>query len=363
MHEIVINLHMHTRYSDGTGLHRDLAQAAIRAGLDALIVTDHNVWVEGVEGYYGNGDQRVLLLVGEEVHDRTRDPQKNHLLVFGAQREMAPYADDPQRLIQAVQQAGGLAFIAHPHDPAAPTFAEPDISWVDWDVTGYHGLELWNAMSEFKGHLRSWAHAIYYAFQFHRVAVGPYPEAIRRWDALLAQGKRVVAIAGSDAHALRYEVGPIHKILFPYEWHFRAINTHLLLPIPLQGEVSTDRALIYEALRQGRAFLANDLLHPARGFRFTAHGHQREATLGESIPLNGGVTLKARLPAKAEIHLRRYGEVIQTWKHHEIATYTVTQPGAYRLEAYLFRWGRKRTWIISNPIYISPFANPDEGEA
>jgi predicted metal-dependent phosphoesterase TrpH len=52
MHEIVVNLHMHTRYSDGTGTHKDIAHAAIKTGLDAVIVTDHNVLVQGVEGYY-----------------------------------------------------------------------------------------------------------------------------------------------------------------------------------------------------------------------------------------------------------------------------------------------------------------------
>ena len=39
MHEIVVNLHMHTRYSDGTGTHKDIAHAAIKCGLDAVIVT------------------------------------------------------------------------------------------------------------------------------------------------------------------------------------------------------------------------------------------------------------------------------------------------------------------------------------
>ena len=47
MHEAVVNLHMHTRYSDGTGTHRDIAQAAIAAGVDVVIVTDHNILVQG----------------------------------------------------------------------------------------------------------------------------------------------------------------------------------------------------------------------------------------------------------------------------------------------------------------------------
>ena len=55
MQEIIVNLHMHTRYSDGSGTHRDIAQAAMQAGVDAVIVTDHNVLVQGVEGYYRFG--------------------------------------------------------------------------------------------------------------------------------------------------------------------------------------------------------------------------------------------------------------------------------------------------------------------
>ena len=75
MHEIIVNLHMHTRYSDGSGLHKDIAAAAIRQGLDAVIVTDHNVLVKEFEGYHRDGQKRVLMLVGQEVHDQARDPQ------------------------------------------------------------------------------------------------------------------------------------------------------------------------------------------------------------------------------------------------------------------------------------------------
>ena len=137
MHEIIVNLHMHTRYSDGSGTHKDIAQAAMKAGLDAVIVTDHNVLVQGVEGYYRRGSSRVLLLVGQEVHDQALEPQKNHLLVFNANRDVATFAHDPQRLVEAVREAEGMSFIAHPSDPAAPVFGETDISWERWDVTGF----------------------------------------------------------------------------------------------------------------------------------------------------------------------------------------------------------------------------------
>ena len=50
MHEYIVNLHMHTPYSDGKGTHQEIAKAALHAGLDVVIVTDHNVWVNGPEG-------------------------------------------------------------------------------------------------------------------------------------------------------------------------------------------------------------------------------------------------------------------------------------------------------------------------
>ena len=150
MQEIVVNLHMHTRYSDGSGSHRDIAAAALKCGLDAVIVTDHNVLVQGMEGYVTDGPRRVLMLIGEEVHDQDRDPQKNHLLVFGADQEVATFADDPASLIKIVRNSGGLSFIAHPTDPAAPAFGETDITWVDWSVSDFTGIELWNGLSELK---------------------------------------------------------------------------------------------------------------------------------------------------------------------------------------------------------------------
>jgi len=150
MHELTINLHMHTTYSDGSGSHADLARAALKSGLDAILVSDHNVWVQGFESHHRDGKRRTLLLVGEEIHDQGRDPQKNHLLVFGAERELAAFAHDPQALIDAVREAGGVSFIAHPVDPALPAFNESDISWEDWRVSGYTGIELWNGFSELK---------------------------------------------------------------------------------------------------------------------------------------------------------------------------------------------------------------------
>ena len=352
MHEVVVNLHMHTRYSDGSGVHKDIAAAALKTGVDVVIVTDHNVLVHGFEGYYKDKSRRVLMLVGEEIHDQARDPQKNHLLAFGAGRELATFAAEPQRLIDAVREAGGLAFLAHPHDPEAPAFREIDISWVDWSVQNYTGIELWNALSELKTVVPTRLHGAFYAFFPALVAYQPNPSTLAKWDELLSAGGRVVAIGGSDAHALHMNMGPIHRVIFPYEFHFRAVNTHVLVSEPLSGELNTDKKLVYEALAHGHCFVGYDLPASTKGFRFSAQGREASALMGDEIPAKGGVTLQAKLPAQAEIRLVKDGNVIQTWKNQIACTHITTEPGVYRVEVHRRYLGRRRGWIYSNPIYL-----------
>lgn len=352
MHEITTNPHMHTRYSDGQATHEQIARAAMQVGLDAVIITDHNVWVSGPEGYYTEGDRHVLLLVGEEIHDQARDPQKNHLLVFGAAREMAPLAYNPQRLLDTVRQVGGLAFLAHPVDPASPRIGEKDISWVDWNVMGYTGIELWNGLSEFRSRSKSKLHAIYYACNFPRIARCPFPEAIHKWDELLAQGRKIVAIGGADAHAYPASLGPFRRILFPYQLHFRAINTHLLLPQPMSGDLLEDRYMVLDALRQGHAFIGYDLPASTRGFRFIAQGQEGVAQMGDEISCRQGVTLQIHLPQITECRLMKDGKILKEWWKRDNMTHITSEPGVYRVEAYIRFLGSRRGWIFSNPIYV-----------
>jgi hypothetical protein len=352
MHEIVLNLHMHTRYSDGYASHAEIARAALKAGIDAVIVTDHNVWVDGPEDYYREGNRKVLLLVGEEIHDQGRDPQKNHLLALGAGRELATYAPDPQRLVDKVNEAGGMAFIAHPNDPAAPAVGETDITWEEWGLHGLAGIEIWNWFSEFKGHLKSKLHAIYYAYNPALSGVGADPEAMRRWDELLAGGSRLVAIAGSDAHAIPARLGLLRQTLFPYEFHFRTVNMHLLLPRPLGEDVQDAAALIYETLRQGHCFIGYDLPHSTRGFRLTVHGSEKVGTMGDEFSVKGGVTLQMRLPIRTECTVFKDGQAVKTFRNKDQCTFITAEAGVYRVEAYIYYRGKKRGWIYSNPVYI-----------
>ncbi len=353
MHELILNLHMHSTYSDGSGTYADIGRAALKAGIDAVIVTDHNVLVNGLDQYYKNDTRCVLLMTGEEIHDPCRESQKNHLLVFGAGQELSQYATHPQQLIDQAAALGGLTFIAHPFEVPLPIFGEEDISWVDWNVQGYTGIELWNGFSEFKSVIHSSLEAIFYAFFPQFVARSPANATLQKWDELLTKGLRVVAIGGTDAHALLRHLGPIQRIVFPYEFHFRTINTHLIVPNPLSGDLVNDRRMILQAMQEGHAFIGYDLPASTKGFRFSAQSKEQLAILGDTILLNGGVTFQIKIPsANAECRLIKDGEVIKRWKKQEICTYIASQPGVYRVECYIQFLGLERGWIFSNPIYV-----------
>jgi hypothetical protein len=355
VHEYAGNMHMHTPYSDGERTHAGIAEAAIRAGLDFVIVTDHNVWVDGVEGVYSaRPGESVLLLVGEEVHDPRRRPQANHLLVYGAERELAAYAANPQRLIDEVNASEGICYLAHPVERAAPAFGEGAYPWVDWDIEAYTGIELWNYMSEFKSTLTGKVAGVRAAFNPEKVISGPFPETLQLWDRLLAEGKRVRVIGGADAHGTSYSLGPIERTIFPYDYLFRCVNTHIITPRQMTGVLDHDRQLVLHALRDGRCFVGYDLPAPTRGFRFSAQGHNFNTVMGGWIRLGHGVTLQMVVPQVADMRLIKDGKQVMRETEGTHRTYIANEPGVYRVEVYIQYEGKQRGWIFSNPIFVVP---------
>jgi hypothetical protein len=341
------NLHVHTTLSDGNVDHRTLARIAARAGLDFVVVTDHNRYRPGLDGWRDG----TLLLVGQEVHDPARDLQSSHLLCFDISEDLSDYAPDPQAVVDAVAAQGGFTFLAHPFERDVADFLpEPNISWRDWDVTGYAGIELWNYMSEFKSQLKNKAHAMLYAYFPALSAKGPYPETLAKWDELLA-AHPVAVLGGSDAHGTRYHAGPISRVVLPYDYLFRCLNTYLLSPAPLTGALAHDKALVYGALRAGRGFLGYERPAPVDGFLFWARSGGGEATMGEELALLGTVELRVSLPEPARLRLLRNGRVVARSRGRHLA-FVSHLPGVYRVEAYRRHAGRSRGWIFSNPIYV-----------
>ena len=130
------------------------------------------------------------------------------------------------------------------------------------------------------------------------------------------------------------------------------INTHILTPKALEGNLETDRRIVLDALANGHAFIGYDLPTSTKGFRFNAHGLGTSVMMGEEISSQNGVTFQIRLPQPNKCVLIKDGEIIKIWEKRENCTYITTEPGVYRVEVYIKYLGRQRGWIFSNPIYV-----------
>jgi hypothetical protein len=189
-------------------------------------------------------------------------------------------------------------------------------------------------------------------FEPERFVVGPNPATLQKWDELLAKGQRVVGIGNADAHGSYFHFGPFSHRVFPYDYLFSCVNTHILTENPLTGNVELDRKIIYRALRLGHCYIGYEIPGSTRGFRFGAQAEDGTATMGDTLRIGSGVTMQIRTPDRAYIKLIHNGRVVREDNNTDALTYTAMERGAYRVEVWREYLGQPRCWILSNPIYL-----------
>jgi len=342
-------IHFHSSYShDGRIPVGDILQAADENGLDFLMLTDHftlGARKSGKEGWHGG----VLLVVGQEI-----SPRFNHYLAFGIDEEVVGDEDDmewrPQDYIDRVRRLGGIGFIAHPDHEGTKMFHVKHFPWKDWSVSGYTGIGVWDFMTDWQSTLRSFSRALIgYLFPAF-VLKGPRGITLERWDDLNKTG-RVVGIGELDNHDTSRTILGITLSIFPFRKAFRFIRTHLLLDNPLQGETEKDIKALLEALERGRAYIAMEHFRNATGFSLTLSDEDRAVTMGDQFALKGDAVLQVTAPEEAKIRIIHDGHPCAEAVGTDL-TYTVSQKGVYRAEAYTRIWGRYRPWIFSNPVHV-----------
>jgi hypothetical protein len=344
MFEYAGALHMHSSFSDGSGEVKDIANFADEAGLEYIILTDHNTLralKEGFEGWYGN----TLLLVGCEINDKEN---KNHYLALNVNDTYSTRMSASE-YVKKIKEDGGIGFIAHPHEKRTHMKEHPPYPWEEWNTSDFTGIEIWNHMSEWMENLteqnkyQSFLHPL-------KTIVAPPEETLEKWDEL-SLSRKVVGIGGIDAHAHKYNLlGFLEVEIFPYKVLFKSIRTHVLSDKEIIPGKSFDEAksLIYNALKDGNCFVANDYHADSRGFRFFADCEHRIYQMGETIPSNGKIKLRVLVPViSAEINLLHNGRKIESVTNNE-AEFVVSDNGIYRVEVYL----NGKAWIYSNHIRI-----------
>jgi hypothetical protein len=325
-------LHVHSFLGgDSPGRFEEIVAGARENGLAFVVMSEHpsahfDTRALTLRGTHGG----VLFLAGSETSEDSRD----RLLTFGG----------------AGRQ---LTLVAHPETfaswGAAQTFDGMEVYNLHADAADARPLVLF-----FDG---LWSYRAYPHLLWARFHDAP-TENLRRWDELTRGGRRVVAVAGNDAHAnvglgLRKLDGEsLFEIkLDPYERSFRVVRTHALVP---RDRPLTEETLM-EALAAGRAYVAFDLLADATGFRLTASDGSRRVSMGDEIALGaGGVRLRAAAPVASRIVLLRDGAEVGE-KEGTSAEWDVAERGVYRVECYLPQLPEplsRTPWIISNPIYV-----------
>lgn len=169
MKTFLVDLHVHSIASpDGRSTQRKLAKAAKAAGLHAIAITDHNLCTPIEET-----GENLLLIPGCEI-----STSLGHITGLFLQQpidlEALGKLPAPEKAVEAIREAGGLAVLAHP-------FQKPGAVW-DKLSFPLDGLETTNARACFK------------------------VKDANRKAAAFAEEHRLPAVGGSDAHD-KAEVG------------------------------------------------------------------------------------------------------------------------------------------------------------
>jgi len=346
-HEYIGNLHIHSLHSDGGATTREIAHKAEEIGLDFICLNDHAHMSDALhvneEGFCG----KVLVLVGLEMGVR-----HHHYLAYDIKEKTDQRILSAQEIVDTVNNQGGFGFLAHPFEKGMP-FVEKSVAytWNDLSVTGYTGLCLWNFTSRWKERVKTLFHGLFFLTFRTQMLKGPSRKTLAFWDQACRR-RRVVAVGGSDAHGTVFKWGLLKLTPFSYKYLLNSICIHVFLKNKLPSAVEEAKQEIYEAMKNGRLFIAHENLAPARGFRFDFTSTDgMDLYMGEEALFRSGQFV-VESPEEGEIRLIKDGVVADKRRGKE-ALFAVTEKGVYRVEVYkrIFAFGW-RPWIFSNPIYL-----------
>ena len=343
------------------GSFEDIIAAAKSNQLNFVVLTEHtsddfNTAAMTLKGLHAG----VLFINGNEVSSTNSE----RLLLFpGDESASQPSAvgtlaearthPTTQDIISKAKSKGSLAVVAYPQD------------FKTWDASGYDGVEVYNVYTNarqikplimfFDG---LWSFRSYPDLLFANFYRRP-SENLKKWDeAITATGRRLVALAGNDAHA-NVGVSLIDSSgktllglqLDPYERSFHLVRVHVLIA----KDKSLNSDTLLEALANGHCFIGFDLFGDTSGFSFSGSNGIENKIQGDEIGLQQGVRLKANTPVPGRIVLLKDGNPIQDESGVRQKEFVVNEKGTYRVEVYLPQLPQPagdQPWIISNPIYV-----------
>ncbi len=318
--------HVHSVYSHDSQASLDfIRKSARKAGLDFVVVTDHNT-LEGMEHYKKEGDfSSPLLIFGNEIS--TVD---GHLIALGV-HGATPGDRTSANLIKWIHSQGGYAVLAHPTGKKKP--------WINWQVQDWDGMEVYNFADDFyRGNkIKIVVKAIFLPPDSFLSRTAKVPkESLKVWRDEL-KSRPVAAFGGTNAHLKVKLAGwtPENFLLY-----LKSVTTYVYAK-------SLDEKAILKALGEGRGFVALEAFGSAREFSFAIKSGQAVYGPGEHVKLETPAALSVTLPKEARIELYRNGELLKEADGNKLEA-EIDKAGTYHAEVY----AGKKLWIYSNPIYV-----------
>ncbi|MDQ6771698.1 MAG: PHP domain-containing protein [Candidatus Dormibacteraeota bacterium] len=177
------DLHCHTTASDGMASPAALVRAAVAAGLDLIVVSDHDT-MAGVEEAQARGEDAGLAVVaGQEV--TTRWPAQTHVLGWFLEHPVRS-GRSLEETVDAIHDQGALAVIPHPFMPTYFASCQPGMLRRLIEERTVDGVELIPSAPITGGRRR----ALEAFYSQHRDRLG-------------------AAVGGSDSHFGRHDIGHV----------------------------------------------------------------------------------------------------------------------------------------------------------
>jgi hypothetical protein len=369
-------IHVHTNRSDGLSGPDEIAAAAARAGLKFVVFTDHGDATRTPDPpAYRSG---VLCLDGVEI-----STSGGHYVALDMPAAPYPLRGEARDVVEDVHRLGGFGIAAHPDSPKL------QLKWREWTAP-FDGIELLNPdtgwrlwVQQANGSAARW-HArrrlltalIDYPFRPAEVitSLTSPTTAMYNWEALTRR-RKVVAIAGADAHARIALVGgdlgdggappssgrsdlAEGRFGLPvpgYESSFRVLSIHVRPDRPLSGDAAADARILMHAIRAGHLYTAVDGAATPASFEFTATNARGTAHEGDELAAGGPVTLRVRTNAPPGFTTTVWsGAKVLSTDHHE-QDFTVqasAEPAVYWVEIRSTGRPDQVAWIRSNAIYV-----------
>ena len=189
---MIADPHCHTRASDGMVTPAELVDAAVKAGLDLIAVTDHDTMAAAGEVRNRGEAVGLAVVMGQEL--TTRWPAQTHILGWFLERRIKRGLSVVDT-VAAIHEQGGLAIIPHPFMPTYFGSMQRDMLLRLLEKERVDGIEVMST-----------------------VPMGARRR--RRLDDFVAAHRDQVgaAIGASDSHFGRYDIG---RAVTEYDGDFR----------------------------------------------------------------------------------------------------------------------------------------------